>query len=200
MKEYSNLEGLYEMEELLPLVAKLAASYTACDSSSVTYERARGFMEAVLYCIRHFYDYPGNCCRSAERISAIRAYELGYKIVNEQVKKALYTYNQLMEYFCSYGNETYRDTVEKGIPCFFLYYDVKYAPTENIITMDYPIIEINTALEGIDRISAYINCIAREQKFLQSLPVEYVISSLRSFHPRYEKEIINLKEIIEKFG
>lgn len=42
----------YEMEELLPLVAKLAAKYTSGESTSVTYEAAGQLMEAVCYCIR----------------------------------------------------------------------------------------------------------------------------------------------------
>ncbi len=41
----------YEMEELLPLVAKLAAKYTSGESTSVPYETANMLMEAVCYCI-----------------------------------------------------------------------------------------------------------------------------------------------------
>lgn len=41
----------YEMEELLPLVAKLAAKYTSGESSSVPYETANMLMESICYCI-----------------------------------------------------------------------------------------------------------------------------------------------------
>ena len=41
----------YEMEELVPIVAKLAEGFTSKESTSITYERAQQFMEAVLYCI-----------------------------------------------------------------------------------------------------------------------------------------------------
>ena len=41
----------YEMEELVPIVGRLAQKYTANESTSVTYEKAEQLMEAVLYCI-----------------------------------------------------------------------------------------------------------------------------------------------------
>ncbi len=48
--------GTYSMEELIPIVGRLTEQFTAHESSSVTYERARQFMEAVIYCIAHW-DY-----------------------------------------------------------------------------------------------------------------------------------------------
>lgn len=42
----------YKMEELLPVVGKLAEKYTSFESTSVTYEKAEQLMGAVLYCIR----------------------------------------------------------------------------------------------------------------------------------------------------
>ena len=41
----------YEMEELVPIVAKLAKRYTSGESTSITYEKAQQLMEAVLYSI-----------------------------------------------------------------------------------------------------------------------------------------------------
>ena len=41
----------YKMEELVPIVAKLAEEYTAGESTSITYEKAQQLMEAVIYSI-----------------------------------------------------------------------------------------------------------------------------------------------------
>ena len=38
----------YEMEELVPIVGKLAEKYTAFESTSVSYEKAEQLMGAVL--------------------------------------------------------------------------------------------------------------------------------------------------------
>ena len=47
----------YEVEELVPLVGKLAEKYTAGDGTSISYERAEQLLEAVCYCIREFEQY-----------------------------------------------------------------------------------------------------------------------------------------------
>lgn len=52
-------------------------------------------------------------------------------------------------------------------------------------------------LEGIDMIQQYIDSIWSEQCYLMKFPKNYIISELRSFHPKYEKEYFNIKEIIE---
>ena len=50
-------------------------------------------------------------------------------------------------------------------------------------------------LEGIDMIRQYIDSIWSEQCYLMKFPKNYIISELRSFHPKYEKEYFNIKEI-----
>ena len=39
------------MEELVPIVGKLAEQYTAYEHTSMPYEKAEQLMQAVLYCI-----------------------------------------------------------------------------------------------------------------------------------------------------
>lgn len=198
MKNKVNITQLYDMEELMPIVARLTEEFTSGESTSVTYERARSLMEAVIYCICHFYENGGrDDVATSHIIPAREAYQQGYLAVCEKVKKTLEEYHRLLEIFCHYGNENYRDTVGKGLHAFFLYYDAKYSPTENIITMDYPILGLDMELTGIDMIAQYIERIYDEQVFLQKFPKAYVLDELRAFHPRYEKEFFNLKEIIE---
>ena len=49
MKNKVNITQLYDMEELMPIVARLTEEFTSGESTSVTYERARSLMEAVIY-------------------------------------------------------------------------------------------------------------------------------------------------------
>lgn len=192
----SDVVKIYTMEELIPIVAELTEAFTSKESSSITYERARQFMEAVIYCIAHL-ETGADSLMTHSVLPAKEAYRLGYDAVMEKVKKTQEKYNGLMKFFDHYGNKNYRDTVEKALPGFFLYYDVKFAPMENIITMDYPVFALDMNLEGIDMIRQYIDAIWEEQCYLRKLPREYVISRLRSFHPRYEEEYFNLREILE---
>lgn len=196
MMKRADVTSLYPMEELIPIVEKLANEFTGNESSSVTYERARQFMEAVIYCMSHF-ESGKHSLMSNAKLPAQEMYQLGLNAVIEKVRETQNKYNQLMEFFDHYGNRNYRDTIEKALPGFFLYYDVKFAPTENIITMDYPVFGIDMTLEGIDMIRQYIDVIWEEQLFLKQFPRNYIISKLRSFHPHYEREYFNIREIME---
>ena len=191
-----DVTALYSMEELLPVVSTLVEEFTGKESSSVTYERTRQLMEAVIYCIAHLEIKDAPVAVDGV-LSARDAYRMGYDSVVEKVGKTLEKYNDMMEFFDCYGNRNYGDTVEKAFPGFFLYYDPKFAPMDHIITMDYPIFNIDSQGEGIDIITQYIDCIWEEQMYLKQYPREYVVEMLRSFHPRYEGEFFNLREILE---
>ena len=66
----------YTMEELLTVVGKLAGKYTGFESTSITYEKARQLMEAVLYCINEL-EGKGAGLAAAQRLPAQQAYERG---------------------------------------------------------------------------------------------------------------------------
>ncbi len=153
-------------------------------------------MEAVIYCIAHW-DHGTETSLTASVPSAEVAYKIGCEAVINKVKKTQEKYNQLLGFFDDYGNRNYRDTVEKAILGFFMYYDVKYAPMETMITMDYPILGLDMSMEGIDMIAQYIDAIWKEQQYLSKFPKGYILDELRAFHPRYENEFFNIKEIVE---
>lgn len=188
--------SMYAMEELIPIVKRLTEQFTSHESSSVTYERARQFMEAVIYCIAHC-DYEAKNTLTVSKLGAEEAYRIGYEEVVSKVKQTQEKYNQLLNFFDAYGNLNYRDTVEKALYGFFLYYDAKFTPMETIITMDYPIFGLDMTLEGIDMIAQYIDAIWKEQQYLNRFSREYVLEELRLFHPKYENEFFNIKEIVE---
>ena len=76
---------LYEMEELVPLVAKLSEKYTSKESTSVSYETARQLMEAVMYCINEC--VSDQTLVSSQRLSAAKAYKYGYEALIEKVEQ-----------------------------------------------------------------------------------------------------------------
>lgn len=215
-----------KMNELLPIVAKLAEQYTAGESTSVTYEKAEQLMGAVLYCIQEgensgqdefnpdssmheagTAEYGDNSmcevdsAKSCDIISvqdqtAQQAYEEGVVCVKKKVKEALDLYNELLMRFDSYGNHCLHDTFVKGMPEFFKWYDIKYAPQDTILTLDYPVLRDLTAYSGIDRIYEYLRCIQSEQDFLSGFPREYVVEALLRYNPLYEDMIDNVCEAV----
>lgn len=204
----------YNMEELLPLVAKLAFKYTSGESSSVSYETANMLMEAVCYCIREngredegeAREFGGGSaeksgessggqeCRLQERrqMTAAESYRQGFERVLEKTRRAQERYNELTADFRDYGNGNYRDTVLKALPVFFLKYDPGFAPQETVIGLDYPTLQVITEETGIDAVARYLEFIRQEQKFFRRLPEGLAEGTLTRFHEEYRELFCNL--------
>ena len=171
----------YTMEELVPLVGKLAGSYAGYESSSVSYEKAQQLMEAVLYCIREAREMSScsqNEVASAADRNAEQTYQTGFDMVKQKVSKALQLFNKISIDFYSAGNHVLADTVLKGMPAFFKWYDVQYAPQDTILTLDYPVLKDLSACSGIDAIYEYLRCIELEQHFLKESDEQMVLAAL----------------------
>ena len=185
---------LYEMEELVPLVAKLSEKYTSKESTSVSYETARQLMEAVMYCINEC--VSDQTLASSQRLSAAEAYKYGYEALIQKVKRTQAAYNDMIVDFCGYGNRNYEATVEKAIPGFFLYYDAQFAPQETIITMDYPMICPVLEKCGIDAIETYVKYIFYEQKFMGAFQRQYIYEVLGRDHADHKNGFGNICRVI----
>ena len=186
----------YEMEELVPIVGKLAEKYTAHESSAITYEKAEQLMEAVLYCIHEFEQHGEHSITSAEGISAQQAYETGVVYVEEKTKRALNLYNEMLPEFAYYGNRCLYDTFINGLPEFFKWYDIRFEPQNTILTLDYPVLKDISGYAGIDKIYEFLVCIRLEQRFLNAFPEDYVISVLSKYNRQYKSMLDNICEIV----
>ena len=185
---------LYEMEELVPLVAKLSEKYTSKESTSVSYETARQLMEAVMYCMNEC--ASDQTLVSSQRLSAAEAYKYGYEALIQKVKRTQAAYNEMIVDFCGYGNRNYEATVEKAIPGFFLYYNAQFAPQETIITMDYPTICPVTGKSGIDAIETYVKYISFEQKFMGAFQRQYIYEVLERDQADHKNGFDNICRVI----
>lgn len=185
----------YEMEELFPVVAMLAEQYTGYESTSVTYEKAEQFMGAVLYSI-HAYEHATENALAGKKIPAREAYRKGVRILESKVKAMMTLYHEMLEQFCAYDNLCLEDTIIKGIPEFVKWYDVRYAPQDTILTLDYPILEDLSGLSGIDRIYAYVKDVSIEQKFLAGLGENHVREILNAYSADYQELIENISSIV----
>ena len=94
---YQEKRNDYQLEELVPVVAKLAESYTSKDSTSVTFEKARQLMEAVIYCIQQC--EGSNQLAGIDKMSAQDAYAFGYEQLLGKVKQAQHAYSEMIVEF-----------------------------------------------------------------------------------------------------
>jgi hypothetical protein len=193
------------IEELLILVKELTDIYTSKESTSITYEAAQQLMNAVLYCIRENELEPENSDQEEAVVAPERyfpttreAYDNGYRLVVDKIRKANEIYNNIIIDFMDYGNRAYYDTVVKGIPEFFKWYDPRLNPMNHIILVDYPVLVPLYNFEGVDLIYRYLICIQMEQKFLKQFPQDYVRELLIHNHSDYEELLINLCGVLLK--
>ena len=186
----------YKMEELVPIVGKLAEKYTAFESTSISYEKAKQLMAAVLYCIRELEQSDGSSVIAANGLPAQQAYETGFRCVEKKVKEALSIYNKILPDFDWYENLCLYDTFIKGIPEFFRRYDIHFQPQNTILTLDYPVLIDLSEYCGIDRIYLYIKCISLEREFLNAFSKDYVNHTLSKYNSHYRDMIDNICEVV----
>lgn len=186
----------YKMEELLPIVGQLAEKYTGYEHTSITYEKAEQLMEAVLYCIQEMKTSRENAVDTIEKLDAQQAYEIGKNCVEEKVKTSLKMYNEIISQFEDYGNVCLGDTVRKGLPQFFKWYDVQFQPQNTILTLDYPVLRDLSKETGINKIYLYLSCISLEQKFLGKFPVDFIKKILLKHDQQYMDMVENICEIV----
>lgn len=173
------------MEELLPITAKLIEKYTSKESTSVTYETAQMLMGAVLYTIREC--EKKDTLSSKEMPDAWRLYEQGKRIIKEKGQQAKEIYHEIIADFEDYGCQNYHDTMIKGIPEFFIHYQIDFKPQDHILTLDYPTFHPIIGMCGVDLMLEYLKQIRGEQLFLQQFSKEEVCEILEQIIPEYEE-------------
>lgn len=202
----------FEMEELIPIVARLAEEYTAFESTSIPYEKAEQLMEAVLYCIHELElseteenaapaensaDAHSQLLVQEKKLSAKQAYRYGRDCVEQKTRRALQLYHEILPEFCSFGNRCLNENFIKRLPEFFKWYDIKFDPQKTILTIDYPVLKDISGFTGIDKIYEFIQCISLEQNFLQMFPEEYVTETLEKYVQRINNDLDAGRDLVE---
>lgn len=185
----------YQMEELLPIVSELAQKYAGYESTSITYEKAQSLMEAVLFCLSE-YNSSAKDSLVQKDISVKEQYNIGAKLLFEKVENIRKIFNEISFQFEDFGVKCLYDTVQKGIPQFLKWYDIKFCPQNTILTLDYPLLIDCSSLTGADAVYKYIRAIQTEQIFLGKFDRNYVMLVLEKYNSEYRDMIENICSIV----
>ena len=185
----------YQMEELLPIVSELAQKYAGYESTSITYEKAQLLMEAVLFCLSE-YNSSAKDSLVQKDISVKEQYNIGAKLLSEKVENIRKIFNEISFQFEDFGVKCLYDTVQKGIPQFLKWYDIKFCPQNTILTLDYPLLIDCSSLTGADAVYKYIWAIQTEQIFLGKFDRNYVMLVLEKYNSEYRDMIENICSIV----
>lgn len=185
----------YQMEELLPIVSELAQKYAGYESTSITYEKAQLLMEAVLFCLNE-YNSSATDSLVQRDISVKEQYSIGAKLLFEKVENIRKIFNEISFQFEDFGVKCLYDTVQKGIPQFLKWYDIKFCPQNTILNLDYPLLIDCSFLTGADAVYKYIRAIQTEQIFLRKFDKNYVMLVLEKYNSEYSDMIENICSIV----
>lgn len=187
-------ENYFTQEELTQAAARLAFSWSGADSTSVSYEKAEELLEAVLYCLKEWEGQEGLVCRE-KRIGVWEAYQSGKQIAVQKVERLKNLYHERLLDFPDYGLACLRDMI-RAIPGFLRWYDVRFAPQNTLLTLDYPVLAGLDGMTGIDKVLAYGQCLDCERTFLEKLEPGYVSEALLTYHPDYRELVENLCSMV----
>lgn len=188
--------NMYTMEELVPIVYKLANELASDGHSSVPYTMARQLMETVMYTIAHAYTGDKDLV-VADGLSAQEAYEIGYQNLIKQQKRVKMKYKLLLKNFDDYGSSTYASAVRRDVAKFFEHYNIKYFPIRDGVELEYQIEHGYRSSEGLDIIEEFVDAVWDEQIYLRKYPRQYVIKKLLSYDKNYGQYVDNLKVLFD---
>lgn len=188
--------NMYTMEELVPIVFKLANDIASEGHSSVSYDVARLLMETVMYTIAHAYVGDKKLV-VGEGLSAQEAYEIGYQNLIKQQKRVKMKYKLLLKSFDDYGSTTYASAVRGDVAKFFENYNIKYFPTRSVVQLEYQLEHGYKSSEGLDMIEEFVDAVWDEQIYLRKYPRQYVKKKLLSYDKNYGQYVDNLKVIFD---
>lgn len=188
---------MVELEEALPVVARLARRYAGNDSTSLPYETANQLMEAALYCIQEGERRLADSALPTQRKPNAQAlYDLGLEAIRQKALFCRMKYERLQRTFQSYGAALYEEAVTQEIPYFLTHYDVLFSPHEHGIALGYPTRRPIGDLRGVHAVSAYLTCLSLEQRFLSALPEQFVRGALRFYSAEYRDLPFNLCGVV----
>jgi len=123
-------------------------------------------------------------------------YNIGAELLSEKVENIRKIFNKISIQFEDFGVKCLYDTVQKGIPQFLKWYDIKFCPQNTILTFDYPLFIDCSSLTGADAVYKYIRAIQTEQKFLGAFDRNYVMSILEKYNSEYRGMVENICGIV----
>ena len=105
-------------------------------------------------------------------------------------------FNEISFWFEDFGVTCLHDTVQKGIPQFLKWYDIKFCPQNTILTLDYPLLIDCSSLAGADAVYKYIRAIQTEQTFLSAFDRNDILAVLEKYNSDYRNMIENICSIV----
>lgn len=197
MLEISEIEDI--QTQLLELLKIKVEKYNLLESTSIEIEKAKTIMESNMYTISIYLKTftPDDALEKLKKERIVSMYEAGRKIINKKVAISKILYKEVLKSTLRIANETYLDTIIKGIKGFFKIYEPDYNAKDKKITADYPLYNsLIGKLEGIEFIEEYLKSLKIENEYLSKYDALKINALLYNYRKDYTILIENIFKIV----
>ena len=197
MLDTSEIEDI--QTQLLKLLKIKVEKYNLLESTSIEIEKAKTIMESNMYTIGIYLktSTPDDALEKLKKERIVSMYEAGRKIINKKVTIGKILYKEVLKSTLQIANETYLDTIIKGIKGFFKIYEPDYNAKDKKITADYPLYNsLIGKLEGIEFIEEYLKSLKIENEYLSKYDAFKINELLYNYREDYTILIENIFKIV----
>lgn len=183
----------YIQIQLLELLKIKIDKFNGIDNSSISSDKAKVIMDSSIYTIGLYLKKftPDEAIEKLQKESVISIYDKGRKEIDKKLFVCKILHQKVLKNMVTTQNETYNDTIIKGIKGFSKIYDPDYNAQDMKITADYPLYNnLIGKLEGVEFIEKYLESLYYENEFCKTIPnVEEI---LQRYSKDYKNLIINI--------
>ncbi|ALB44799.1 DUF6179 domain-containing protein [Clostridium beijerinckii] len=193
-KELENIQV-----QILDILRETANYYTKAESYSVRVEVAEQIMLSIYYTIGSFLKGKTSI---KEKITLIKENAMKYlfsegeKVLKTKIEESKDLLKNVQKSKLKTSNYAYIDTIDYGIPLFFIEYDSRFAAHEMQGSIDYPLAIDEMELVGIEYISEYLKKIDFENQFCSHFDSYEIENLLKSFDKNSDHILINIFELV----
>jgi hypothetical protein len=193
-KELENIQV-----QILDILRETANYYTKAESYSVRVEVAEQIMLSIYYTIGSFLKGKTSI---KEKITLIKENAMKYlfsegeKVLKIKIEESKELLKNVQKSKLKTSNYAYIDTIDYGIPLFFIEYDSRFAAHEMQGSIDYPLAIDEMELVGIEYISEYLKKIDFENQFCSHFDSYEIENLLKSFDKNSDHILINIFELV----
>lgn len=185
--------------QLIELLKIKIDKYNNFNSTSINTDTAKSIMESNIYTIGIYLKklMPEKAIEALQHENIVDIYERGRNLIKRKIVISKLWYQKILKNLITTENETYNNTIIKGITAFFKLYDPDYNAKDIKITADYPLYNnITGKLDGIEFIEKYLKSLYYENEFCKKVANLGVEKILEQYSKDYKNLIINIFQIV----
>ena len=185
--------------ELIDLLGKEVDRYTGGESSSIPVEKAQEILHSITYSIGLYLKSIKNMDEVSNVLTSDKIKSLflkGMDAVSQLKDKAEALLNDLMKNKLIIDNFAYQDTITYGLPKFFQEYQIEFGSFDVPGSIDYPLLETITDLQGVEFQYEYLSRLTIENDFLRCFSEQKIALLLKNFNKDSVHMLINIFELV----